>query len=74
MNLPNIEHDLSLTALVVGTVKISLTSTSDTNSLWNIFNDEIIVIEVLLIQLAFHQQYGSKFSVESLIQIYADQC
>ena len=46
MNLCIVEHDLSLTVLVVGTVKISLTglSTSDTNSFWDAFNDEIIVM------------------------------
>ena len=66
MNLSNIEHGLSLTALVAGTVKISLTSlsTSDTNSFWDAFNDEIIVM-VSFISTCF--QYGSKFSVGSLI-------
>ena len=46
MNLRNVEHDLSLTALVVGAVKISLTSlsTSDTNSFSDGFNDEIIIV------------------------------
>ena len=46
MNLCNVEHDLSLKALVVGTVKISWTSltTSDTNSFWDAFNDELIVM------------------------------
>ena len=40
------ERDLSLTALVVGTSKISFTSlrTSDTNSFRVAFNDEIIFI------------------------------
>ena len=42
----NVERDLSLTALVVGTSKITLTrlSTSDTNSFRDAFNDEIIFI------------------------------
>ena len=42
----NVERDLSLTALVVGTSKISLTSlsTSDSNSFRDAFNDEIIFI------------------------------
>ena len=68
LNLVNVEHDLSLAALVAGTVKISLTSlsSSDTNYFWDAFNDEIIVIASLL-QLVFHQQYGSNFSVGSLI-------
>ena len=46
LNLLNVEHDLSLAALVAGTVKISLTSlsSSDTNCFWDVFNDEIIVI------------------------------
>ena len=40
----NVEQDLSLTALVAGTVTISLTSlsTSDTNSFWDAFSDKII--------------------------------
>ena len=44
--LHNVERDLSLTALVVGTSKISLTSlsTSDTSSFRDAFNDEIIFI------------------------------
>ena len=46
MSLPNVECDLSLTAIVMGTSKISSTSlsTSDTNSFWDAFNDEIIFI------------------------------
>ena len=46
MNLCNVEHDVSLTALVAGTVKINLTSlnTSDTNNFWDAFNDEVIVM------------------------------
>ena len=46
MNLRNIQHDVSLKALVVGTVKISLTSlsTSNTNNFWDVFNDKIIVM------------------------------
>ena len=42
----NVEHELLLTALVVGPVKINLTSlsTSDTTNFWNAFNDEIIFI------------------------------
>ena len=46
MNLCNVEHDLSLTALGAGTVKISLTSlgTSETSSFWDVFNDETIVV------------------------------
>ena len=44
--LHNVGCDLSLTALVVGTSKISWTSfsTSDTNSFQDAFNDEIISI------------------------------
>ena len=44
LTLHNIERNLLLTALVVGTSKISLTSlsTSDINSFWDAFNDEII--------------------------------
>ena len=70
MNLCNVEHDLSLRALVAGTVEISLTglSTSDTNSFSDAFNDEIFVMaSFIILQLVFHQQYGSKFSVGSLI-------
>ena len=46
MNLCSVEHDLSLTALVAGTVNIRLTnlSISDTKSFWDTFNDEIIVM------------------------------
>ena len=46
MNLRNVEHELSLTALAVGDVKISLASltTSHTNSFEDAFNDEIIFI------------------------------
>ena len=46
LNLLNVEHDLSLAALVAGTVKISWTSlsSSDTNCFWDAFNNEIIVI------------------------------
>ena len=46
MTLHNVEHDLSLTTLVLGTSKISLTSlrTSDINSFRDAFNDEIIFI------------------------------
>ena len=46
LTLHNVERDLSLTSLVVGTCKISLTclSTSDTNSFRDEFNDEIIYI------------------------------
>ena len=60
--LHNVERDLSLTALVVGTSKISLTSlsTSDTSSFRDAFNDEIILL-FLLFKLVFHQQHFSKF-------------
>ena len=46
MTLRNVEGDLSLTALVVGTSKISLKSlsTSYTNSFQDTFNDEIVSI------------------------------
>ena len=46
MTLHNVQCDLSLTALVMGTSNISSTrlSTSDTNSFWDAFNDEIIFI------------------------------
>ena len=46
MTLHNAERDLSLTALVVGTSKISSTSssTSGTNSFRDPFNNEIIFI------------------------------
>ena len=56
--LHNNEWDISLTALVVGTSKISLTSlsTSDTINFRDAFNDEITFI-TSFIQLAFHQQY-----------------
>ena len=42
----NVEQDLSLTALMAGTVTISLTylSTSDSNSFWDAFSDKIIVM------------------------------
>ena len=54
--LHNNQRDLSLTALVVGTSKISLTSfsTSDTINFRDAFNDEITFI-ASFIQLAFHQ-------------------
>ena len=46
MILHNVELDLPLTALVVGTSKVSLISlsTSDTNSFRDAFNDEITFI------------------------------
>ena len=46
MTLHNVERDLLLTALVVGTSKISWTSlsTSDTYSFQHAFNDETIFI------------------------------
>ena len=42
----NVEHNLSLTALVAGTSMINSTSLniSDANKFWNAFNDEIIFI------------------------------
>ena len=51
-----IERDLSLTALVVGTSKISSASLSisDTNSFWDAFNDEMLLL-LLLFQLVFYQ-------------------
>ena len=46
MTLHKVERDLSLTALVVGTNKVSYTSlsTSDTNSFRDAFDDETIFI------------------------------
>ena len=46
LNLCNVEHHLSLTVLLVGNVKINLTSLStwDTNNFWDAFSDEIIVM------------------------------
>ena len=51
-----IERDLSLTALVAGTSMISSTSLSisDTNSFWDAFNDEMLLL-LLLFQLVFYQ-------------------
>ena len=44
-----IECDLSLTALVVGTSKISLTSLSisGTNRFWDAFDDEMLLLFLL---------------------------
>ena len=42
MILRNVEHDLSLAALFVGTSNISFTS--NTNNFWDVFDDEIIFI------------------------------
>ena len=60
----NVEHDLSLTTLVAGSDKISLTSlsTSDTNYFWDEFNDEISFI-ASFIPTTFHQQYVSKLYI-----------
>ena len=63
MTQHNIERNLSLTAIVVGTSKISLTSLSisDTNSVQDASNDEMLLLP-LLFQLAFYQQYFWKFA------------